>query len=371
MKSLKGIYIVVLCVLFSLGNIHGQSTESLMSQGNMLLSNGAYDQSVSVFRKVMARDPSNFEAQFNLAFAYLNWGRYSNAVTEFNKAVRLNPASAECWSNLAMAYQALGKDQKAIDALYRAVQQNPSNVTARINLATMYGQRKHTGQAIAQYKKVLQIDGTNLVATVNLAKCLSAQRKYKQARHYLKSAIAINPNDAEAYWELGNLLWHKDKDADGALTNYRKAIVLKPNNQTYYENLGLLLEDLWKKNKDDTKKTEAIDVWKKALVYLDDALKKEDIQMRLEMLERGESPSGKATPEELFGKTSLSKEDAVVRDEGKQGDDVQHIQTETYDVSGDLSGLGEEEEEGGGAFDFDMKKAVKKKKKETESKEEE
>lgn len=366
MKTRQIVYslVAIILMLCWVAPLQAQSTESLMSQGNMLLSNGAFDQAVSAFRKVMARDPSNFEAQFNLGFAYLNMGRNSNAVTEFKKALRLNPASAECWSNLAMAYQNMGKSQKAIDALYRAVQQNPRNITARINLATMYGQRKQVGQAIAQYKQILQIDGTNLIATTNLAKCYISKGRYKEAKHHLKNAMAINPNDAEAYWEYGNVLWNKDKDSEGALTNYRKAIVLQPNSQVYYENLGLLLEELWKKNKDDSKKQEAIDVWEKSLVYLDDALKKESIQDRLEMIKRGESPSGKATPEELFGDTKLQKEESVSREDGEGTGGTKTIQVETYDVGSDLSGLGEEEESS--AFDFDMKKAVKKKKKEQE-----
>ncbi len=366
MKKTYGLYsfITLLVILCWAVPLQAQSTESLMNQGNMLLSNGAFDQAVSVFRKVIARDPSNFEAQFNLGYAYLNRGRYSNAVTEFKRALQINPASAECWSNIAMAYESLGQSQNAINALYRAVQQNPRNITARINLATMYGQKKMLGKAIAQYKQILQIDGTNLDATVNLAKCLISQGKYKEAKHYLKSAMAINPNDAEAYWEYGNILWNKDKNAEGAITNYRKAIALKPNSQVYYENLGLLLEELWKKNKDESKRQEAIDVWKKSLIYLDDALKKERIQDRLDMIERGEAPSGKATPEELFGNTKLKKEEAVAREESEGSGETKTIQVEAYDVGSDLSGLDEEEEND--AFDFDMKKAVREKKKEKE-----
>ena len=354
--------VVIICLLFLAVNIHAQSTESLMSTGNSLLANGAYDQAVSKFRKVIARDPSNFEAQFNLAIAYLNTERFSNAITEFRKAVNINPRSAEAWSNMAYAYEQLGKSDKALDALYRAVQSNPNNITARINLATVYGQKNRYDQAIAQYKQVIQMDGTNLDAHVNLAKCLISKNKLKDAEHYLKGAIAINPNDGEAYWELGNLQSGKNNDA--ALKNYRKAVALKPNSQVYYGNLGLLLEELWKKNKDESKKQEALDVWKSSLVYLDDALKKEKVQARIDMIERGEAPSGKATAEELFGETGGSKGDLeALRSEMRAGDEeptsTQRISVESYDVGSDLSTMNEE---GGGAFDFDMKKAVEEKK---------
>lgn len=80
---------VVVC-LFSLllfSTALGQSVEELMSQGNGLLSNGAYNDAVTVFRKVIGREPRNFEAQSNLAFAYLQSERYGNAVAEYNKAI--------------------------------------------------------------------------------------------------------------------------------------------------------------------------------------------------------------------------------------------------------------------------------------------
>jgi len=364
MYKKKKIYavVVIISMLFLVETIPAQSTESLMSTGNSLLANGAYDQAISKFRSVVARDPGNFEAQFNLAIAYLNSERFSNAVTEFKKAVSIDPRSAEAWSNLAFAYEQMGKSEQALDALYRAVQSNPNNITARINLAAVYAQKNRYDQAVAQYKQVIQIDGTNLDAHVNLGKCLISKNNLKEAEHYLKAAIAINPNEAEAYWELGNV--QSGKNNEEALKNYRKALTLKPNSQEYYKNLGLLLEELWKKNKDESMKKEALEVWNNALVYLDDALEKEKVQQRIDMIERGEAPSGKATPDELFGKTTTSKDElealrSEVRTEDEEPTSTKRISVESYDVGSDLSTMNEEES---GAFDFDMKKAVDKKK---------
>jgi hypothetical protein len=127
----------------------------------------------------------------------------------------------------------------------------------------------------------------------------------------------------------------------------------------------LLLEELWKKNKDESKKQEALEVWNNSLVYLDDALEKEKVQRRIDLIERGEAPSGKATAEELFGETGGSKADlealrSEVRTEDEEEGSTQRISVESYDVGSDLSTVNEEG--GSGAFDFDMKKAVEKKK---------
>lgn len=349
--------------LLIMNSAFSQSTESLMNSGTMLLQNGAYDQAVTKFRQVIARDPSNFEAQYNLAFGYLHAGRYSNAVTEFKKAVRLNPQSAEAWSNLAMAYQHLGKTSEALGALYRAVDYNPRNVQARMNLATMYANNGRLNEAIKQYKLVLQVDGTNYDAHINLAKCLISQKQFTAAQRLLKSAVAINPNEAEAYWELGNILSSIKKDYAGAITNYKKAVALQPNSQVYYENYGLLLEDLWAKNSDDSRRSEAIDVWKKYLVYLDDALKKEQIQDRLALLEQGKSPSGKTAPEELFGNSGitnarveeLKKEIRSDQDTGSVDELI--LNTEGFDIDAELIDLNSQADS---TFEFNLNDAVKK-----------
>jgi tetratricopeptide (TPR) repeat protein len=348
-------------VVLLVGSLAAQSIESLMNSGNMLLQNGAFDQAATKFRKVLSRDPGNFEAQFNLAFSYLNWGRSSNAVTEFKKALGINSNCAECWSNLAMAYENLGRSDDALSALYKAVNTNPGNIEARLNLATMYANKERLGDAIRQYKEIVQIDGRNVEAHLNLSKCLISKGEISEAKHYLKAAVGLDPNEADAYWELGNIAWKKDGDTDEALKMYRKAIALEPNSQVYYENLGLLLEHLGRKE-------EALEIWKKYLVYLDDALKKEEIQYRVQLLERGESPDGNESPEELFGKGDAGGNidrlrQELGRDEQDETGSPKLITTQSLDVGSDLESL---EDEGDDSFDFDMKKAMRKKKRDKE-----
>lgn len=351
--------------LFFTSGAYAQSTEDLMNTGTALLNSGVYDQAVTYFRKVVARDPRNFEAQFNLALAYLNWGRLSNAVSEFNTAVKLNPSSAEAWSNLALAYDNLGQRGKAMDALYRAVQANPRNVQARMNLAVMYADNNRLNDAIAQYKGVIEIDGSNVNANLNLAKCLISKGSYDEAKHYLKNALAANPNEGDAYWEMGNIAWNKEKNYPEAIKNYKKAIETKPNSG-YYENLAKVYEELWKKNKDDSKRKEAIETWKQFQLYSNDALKKEEINDRIAMLEKGESPTGAASSEELFGsnkgasKSDIEKLRSEMR--GKETatpSDNRKLEVKGPDVKTDLSDLDKNK---ASDFDFDMKKAVKDKK---------
>jgi tetratricopeptide (TPR) repeat protein len=338
---------LAVCALFVFESA-GESAEESMTQGNMLLQNGAYDQAVNQFRKVVNRDPSNFEAQFNLGFAYLNWGRLPAAITEFQNALKINSRCGECWSNIAMAYEKQGQSQKALDALHYSVQMNPNNIPARVNLATMYANYNRLAEAIAQYKQIIQIDGRNVDAHINLAKCLISQGNTQEAKTYLKSALSINPDDAEAYYELGNIAWKKEKSNKEAIDLYKKAIAIQPTSQVYYENLALIYEEL-------NELEDAAATWKNYLIYLDDALKKVEIEDRIAMIEDGENPSDKRAGRQTSGGMEPLKADKR-QIEGSSG---QILTTGNTDALDDLRDLDKNK----GRFeDFDMDKAIKKKK---------
>ncbi|NLP04001.1 MAG: tetratricopeptide repeat protein [Fibrobacter sp.] len=331
--------------------VQAQSIESLMLSGQEMLQNGAFSQAVTQFRKVIQMEPSNFEAQFNLAFAYLGWGRNSNAVEEFKKAMRLQPRNSQVWANLAIAYENLGKSQDAINALYQAVQLDPQNITARMNLAAMYANANAHSKAVAQYKEVISLDGMNEEALTNLSKCLIALGKTDEAKGYLKQAIAANPNNGDAHWELGNIAWKKDNDREKAISEYKLAITVQPNGAHFYENLALALED-----KGD--KAGAIDVLKKSLIYTDDALKKEKIKEKIELLEKGDTANAKKADDSDTKLTTKSQINDLRKELGKgeKSSETQRINTAPIDVMGDLNDLNVDD----GGSTLDLKSEAKK-----------
>jgi|GEM_PF-629469 len=338
------------CVLAAFVQVNAQSIESIMMQGQQMLQNGAYSQAVTSFRQVIQREPSNFEAQFNLAFSYLGWGRNSNAVDEFKKAMRLQPRNSQVWSNLAIAYENMGKSQDAMNALYQAVQLDPQNITARLNLAAMYANNNQHSKAAGQFKEVITLDGTNEEALTNLSKCLIALGKIDEAKGYLKQSLGVNPNNGDAHWELGNLAWKKENDLEKAISEYKLAITVEPSGAHFYENYALALEE-----KGD--KAGAIDVLKKSLIYTDDALRKEKINEKIDRLEHGDNANVKSSDEGT--KLTTKSQIADLRKElgkGEKSDaQTQRLDTKPVDIMGDLNDL--EKDEGS---TFDLKSEAKK-----------
>lgn len=352
-RWVMGLFIIMLALS---SHVYCQSSvEELMSSGTGLLSNGAYSEAITVFKKVISREPSNFEAQSNLAFAYLQAERYQNAVTEYTKAISLSPRSALCWQNMGFAYDKLGKRSKAIEAINRSIQIDPSNTDARMNLAAFHEDAKQYDKAIAEYEAVIKIDGAHRgEAYSNVSRCMLEKGNVAGAKKYLNDALATNPNNADAHWQLGNIYWKKEKKTDDAIKEYKMAITLESNNASFYENLALLLEDL-------NKKDEAISTWKSCMIYLNEALKKDEIQARIDKLERGESvtPTGadKKAAREESDKKNKEDLDKLKKDLRKdKAEPSKRIDAPPPDVMGDIADINKDKGE-----EFDLRSAAKKK----------
>jgi len=340
------------CFLFS--NAWSQSVEELMSQGNGLLSNGAYSEAITVFRKIVSQEPRNFEAQSNLAFAYLQSERYQNAVTEYNKAISLQPRNALCWQNLGFAFEKMGKRTKAVEAIYHSIELDPNNIDGRMNLAAFHEDAKQYDKAIAQYEAIIKIDGAHRgEAYSNISRCLLEKGNIPGAKKYLSDALATDPNNADAHWQLGNIFWKKENKRDEAIKEYKTATTLEPNSAEFYQNYALLLEDM-------NRKEDAVAVWKSALIYTNEALKKEEIQTRIDKLEKGESVApttqDKKLAREESDKRNKEEMDKLKQDLRKDKTETKRIDAPPPDVTGDF-----EDMKKGSTEDMDLRSAAKKK----------
>ncbi len=346
--------VLAVMLVFVLPARSQNSVEELMASGNNLLKNGAYTEAASVFKQVLGKEPRNFEAQANLAFSYLEAERYDKAVVEYNRAIGLDPKNAECWANIGFAYERLGKTGKAADAISRSVELNPNNVEARMNLAAMYENANAFDKAVSQYEAVIRTDGSKGEAYCGVARCLTEKGNIAGAKKYCEEGIAADPKNGDAHWLLGNILWKKENKQADALKEYQKSVALDENSQVFYENLALLQEEMGKKG-------DALATWKKYLIYLNEAIKKEEVQRRIDKLENGEPVStGKADAKANREKASEANQAQMEQLESDLHRDnkaeAKHIDAQSVDVGSDLANIGKDTAQG-----IDFKKEAKKK----------
>jgi tetratricopeptide (TPR) repeat protein len=81
-------------------------------------------------------------------------------------------------------------------------------------------------EAKEAYFKALKIDETNWLAYYNVGLCYMNEDAYAKAAESFKFAISHFPNFAQAYHELGKILFYQ-AELDDALEMFKKATEIK------------------------------------------------------------------------------------------------------------------------------------------------
>jgi tetratricopeptide (TPR) repeat protein/2-polyprenyl-3-methyl-5-hydroxy-6-metoxy-1,4-benzoquinol methylase len=97
-------------------------------------------------------------------------------------------------------------------------------------------------EAVARYRWALALEPNNADAHYNLGNVLRQQSKFDEAEIHYQRAVVLKPTFAEAHNNLGNVLRRQGK-SDEAATHYQQAVALKPNFADAHINLGNALLD--------------------------------------------------------------------------------------------------------------------------------
>ena len=117
---------------------------------------------------------------------------------------------------------------------------------------------KQFDNAIKSYKKAIKINPDFAEAYYNMAIAQKVIGEFDEAIKSYKKALKIKPNYFEAHYNLGNILSEKG-DKKAAIDSYEFALQIKPGSAMVYNNMGNILKD----SNGDFK--EALDSYKKAL----------------------------------------------------------------------------------------------------------
>ena len=76
-------------------------------------STGDYDRCIAGLQKILAADPTSFDAQLSLGMAWYRKGDFAAAITEGHKAETLKPKEQLVHTNLSLFYMKAGDKPKA------------------------------------------------------------------------------------------------------------------------------------------------------------------------------------------------------------------------------------------------------------------
>ncbi len=196
MHTLRTTYIAVLIVTGSLlaTGCHvahkGQNLE-----GVRLYKMGNYHSALQQFQQVIAADPKNVDAHYNMAATFHQMGVQSGDANTLKQAEQLyqqcllmEPDHVDCHRGLAVLLVETGRPKEAFAELERWAFRSPKSADARIELARLYHEWKD----------------------------------YSTARLHLDTALQIDPQNARA-WRASGLLHEEANEYQEALASYTRS----------------------------------------------------------------------------------------------------------------------------------------------------
>lgn len=203
---------------------------------------GELDGVIAACRKVVALQPENVAAYYNLGVALQSQGQHADATAAYTALLSRNPGHALALANLGLAQRALDKTEEAIASCRRAIELKPDLVEAQNTLGLLLKDAGKFDEAAASFQQALKFRPGYAEAHFNLGLCHEAQGKLDEAVNCYLRSVGCKSNYAEAYARLGNVLVSLGKPEE-AIAHYRQALAVKPDWFEIWNSLGNALLD--------------------------------------------------------------------------------------------------------------------------------
>jgi len=215
--------------------------QALRDQVDTLFKQRQWAQAQAVLEKAAAAAPQDAETRVLLGQAHLALGHNEEAVAALEKATELDPKSSNNQRLLGDAYGAsaikagmFGKisfARKCKAAYDKAVELDPKNIDARWSVMEYCRQAPSIAgggmdAAYAQAEEIRKLDPAR--GRVALATLYVSEKKMVEAFGLFDEALAANPDDYAALYQLGRLCAMTGQRLDQGLELLRRCLTMTP-----------------------------------------------------------------------------------------------------------------------------------------------
>ena len=184
--------LLFLPLLFAGGQDNPQMA-SLQSSGLQALDHGDYPAAEQIFSKLVAADPKDYSALFNLALAESAQKKDAAAIGHYKQTLTEKPHLYEAELNLGILYLRNHQAADALPLLKDAGQQKPKEPRPRRYLADSLLAAGEFDAAAGTYREALALDPKLAVAELGLGQSLLHQDKIDEALPHYRQAAQLDP----------------------------------------------------------------------------------------------------------------------------------------------------------------------------------
>lgn len=246
-----------------------------LTQAEAAIEKRDYASAEPLLKKVVATDPTNFQAWFDLGFVYNAMGNASDSIAAYRKSVAAKPDVFESNLNLGLMLAKTGqpdaeqflraattlkptanvdegharawlslahvlensKPDDAIDAYKQAASLDPKDPEPHLSAGSLLEKENRFADAEQEYKQALALDPNSSDALIGVANVYMRGQRYAEADPILRKIIAMHPEDLSARMQLARILLVLGKN-DDAIAQLQELLKLDPGNSTALADLG-------------------------------------------------------------------------------------------------------------------------------------
>jgi arylsulfatase A-like enzyme len=189
---------------------------------------GEHDVAIARLDPLVVREPGNPVYVRSLAASLRRVGRRSEAAALLSRLVEGGSTDAVAWHERAIALKQSGRIDGAIASEERAIQLNPLLPEPLSHLGMLEAGRGHLARALEVLDAAVALDPNNAKAWNNRGNVLRALGRGEEAAVAFRKAAELRPNDPDPVNGLGVLLVQSGRAGEAA-TLFRRALDLAPH----------------------------------------------------------------------------------------------------------------------------------------------
>lgn len=193
---------------------------------------GNQEESIAAYRKAVAAKPDIFESNLNLGLMLAKTKQpdaeqFLRAATKLKPTTRIEEGQERAWLSLAHVLEASKPDQ-ALEAYKQAAALQPKDVEPHLSAGLLLEKSGRDDDAEKEYKQALALEPSSTDAITGIANTAMRGKRFSEAEDALRKLLAQHPDDAAAHLQLGRMLAAAGKNED-AIVELKAAQKLAPN----------------------------------------------------------------------------------------------------------------------------------------------
>jgi Flp pilus assembly protein TadD len=216
---------------------------------------GRREDSINAYRKSVTAKPDVFESNLNLGLMLARAGQpdaaqYLRAATKLTPTDHVQEGKERAWLSLAHVLEGT-KPHEALEAYRQAAAVQPTDPEPHIAAGLLLERLNDLSGAEKEYQQVVALDPQSIEAIAALSNIYMRSKRFPEAESTLRKLAQARPDDAGVHLQLGRVLASAGK-TDEAISELQTGLKLTPGDKEAQQDLAELLNASGKYEQSET-----------------------------------------------------------------------------------------------------------------------